>query len=1135
MKQIIFKCILLYVTLCYSSSIFAERFNSLNEDYGLSSRRCFSVKQDKNGFIWIATKLSIDRYDGQQFVHYKLNSPNGERIEAINSNFICLAPDSSIWAFNHSGNIYKYNSETDSFQFVYSIQSYYHKPTVINNLFFENNDLVHIATLRGVLRLDIKKKKVYSYSVVNNMNVNHITKVGEYFYLSTQNGLLVVRFTDEKTIKIVNHFFKNQFVTLVYYDKKYQQFWIGTFSNGIYILSARSNSLPFHVLSNVVKPIRAIIPYNKNTFAVGVDGEGVLLVDRKTRDISYVFNHNESNQYSLSSNSVYDLLLDKQNTLWIAMYHSGVSYLDNSYLKFQNFTHIRGDHNSISNSYVNMVYEDSDGDIWFGTSDGLSLLNRKTNKWKHYFQEPDYSNKNVILALCENPTGNIWAGGYAFGLAEINKKKGTIKRYKSQSKKTVIATDNIYSLYSDKYTGNIWTGGIYGKITSFNPKNTDTKFFSENSMRCFSSYNDSTIILGSSGGLILMNKNNGERTYTRLKKSVNSILQEKDKTYWIGTMGNGLYYYNLATDSLLNYNQEVGLSSNHIYAIEKDGTGNLWLSTENGLNMFNPLTHQVTRFTKKDGLISNQFLPNSSFNCSTGELLFGSADGAIIFNPEDIKKDNLGFIYPLTFTELALFGEPVNASTENSPLKKSINETSKIILPYNKNYLSLTFTLPNYQSSYKIEYSYFLKGYDLGWTKFSIFNKAVYSKLSPGKYEFKVRAFVERKLLEERNIIIVINEPWWNTIWAWITYILVFTGIAYEAIKYVSNSQKRKQTEEKIDFFINTAHDILTPLNLIEAPLKEISDKGNFSTDIQYFLSLALNNVQKLSHFIHQLIDFQKIILNAEHLAVRQNNLKEFFSSKKYNYQTLASQKFISLNFHNHEINDNVLIDKEKVNRIIDILLSNAIKYTPYGGTIDVRLISSENNWGFTIRDTGLGISKREQNMIFKHIFRADNDINSQNVGSGIGLKMAYALVKIHQGKISFTSNEGIGSEFIVTLPRKYSDEFISTSPEAIIVPDITDTVIQSHNRANIFIVESNPEISVYLQKTLSRNYNVSIFSDTSKTLSKLSSFSPDLIITGSFVSDVSCLDFCLKIRENNKTSHIPLFVILNSTNTEIN
>jgi signal transduction histidine kinase/ligand-binding sensor domain-containing protein/DNA-binding response OmpR family regulator len=1121
MKKYIF---LILILVRFLPAFPDEQFSYLEEDSGLSSRRCFSIKQDKNGFIWIATKFSIDRYDGYHFVRYQLNSPTGEPLQNIDTNLLCLAPDSTLWAFNHSGYIYKYNEQTDAFELVYATSSYYHANILINHLFFNDDNSVYIATMRGILCLDLETKKI-KYSFLDNENVNHILKENDLLYISTIYGLYIVRLHDKK---VINLLLRNVFTNTVYYDAKFRRFWIGTFSNGMYILPQDAAYSIKQVKLNIFKPIRSIIPYNETQIAAGIDGEGILLINRETMNIEAKMVYEENSHNSFQGASVNDLMLDKQKNLWAATYHSGVIYTNKPGLTFRNFTHIKDNKNSVVNNYINVVYEDTDGDIWLGTNNGISIFYRKTGQWKHLLTEPKSINKNVILTLCEISKGKMWAGGYAFGIAEINKKTGRIKLY-NYSPSSFFGTKSIYSIYQNKYSGDIWTGGIYGKISCYNPKTQKQHFYNAFAIRCFDSFNDSIVALGTNNGFILLNQYTKKVQQTRIDKlSINSILKDSDKAYWIATMSDGLFYYDLKNDSLRNYNQSNGLSSNHIYSIEKDEENNLWISSEKGLNKLNPSTGKIVYFTKSDGLASDKFLPNSSFRCSTGELLFGGMDGTVLFNPSKTEKNNITSCYPLMILDFSIFDVPVKAGVKNSPLTNTINNTSEIRLPHNQNYFSFTFTLPNYQTAYKTEYSCFLEGHDLDWSNPTSYNKVSYSKLLPGKYKWIIRAYIEKQLQEERTITIIINQPWWNTIWAWALYTLIAVIAIYWTIKYYEEYQKKKQTEEKIDFFINTAHDILTPLNLIEAPLKDISLMESFSTEVQYRLSLVLSNCRILNHFIHQLIDFQKIMLNAEQLVVRKNNLQNFFIYKKNTYQTVASQKFISLNFHIAGIEQEVYFDKEKLNKIVDNLLSNAIKYTPFGGTIEVCVNISAESWNFSVRDTGSGISKKYQKMIFKHIFREDNEVNAAHVGSGTGLKMVNTLVKIHQGKISFSTRQGIGSEFIITFPMHYKNEFIDFRPDTTFMQKDTD--LEQKIKDSILIVDPNEDMNHYLSKAFESKYNVTIYNNASQALAQLIRINPQFIIVNSILSDIDGLVFCKKIKDNKNTQHIPVIMILETS-----
>ena len=1119
----------------FAAPSFALKFNNLNEDEGLSSRRTYSVCQDKNGFIWISTKLSVDRFDGRQIKRYELSSPNEQSIDNIRFNFVKLAPDNTIWAFTQSGAIFKYDEKSDSFLFIYSIRQYYNSYSIIlNDIFFDTPTQLLLATAKGILLLDTDSGKVLNCDVMDQKDVFHILKAQDYYYFSTKTGLYAVRLSTETENKIINHYLPDLFISHLYYDNKYRCFWIGTFSNGMYILSEHKGYTPFQVMPNISKPVRSIILYGENQIAVGVDGNGVFLLNRQNFETEETFVQTEKNNSSISANSVWNLFLDSQNILWIATYHKGVSFSDHSTLNFQNFTHEKNISNSLSNDYINAVLEDRDGDLWFGTNNGISLFYRQTKQWKHFFQEQDMSNGNVVLTLCESNDGTIWAGGYAFGAVTINKKNAKVQKYQAGGVSSIVGTDYIYAIHKDEYSGCLWSGGIHGKVSCYNPKTGTARLYKEESLRCFGSYDENKIILGLNRGFYLMDIQTGEKTPTRINATVNRILKDGDRAYWVATSILGLYHYDLKNDSLTRYSKETnGLSSNHIYGIEKDEDGYLWLSTEEGLNRFDPRNGSVTIFNKQDGLISNQFTPNASVRCSSSEMLFGTADGAVIFYPSEIKKTDFRAPYPLLFTEFQLFGKTVTPDENMSPLRAPINNIDRIVLPYNKNYFSLNYTLPNYQFADKIEYSYFLENYDLNWSKPSSNNTASFSKIQPGTYTLHIKALIDSRLQDERQIKIIVNQPWWNTPWAWLAYIFIVIMTGYRMYRYFSEKTKKQQTEEKMEFFINTAHDILNPLSLIEAPLKDISIKDSLSDEVKYLLLLALNNTQKLSYFVHQLIDFQKITLNANHLVVKKNNIYDFFVNKVNSYRSIASQKFISLDIHIQPTEKQILFDKEKVNKMLDNLLSNAIKYTSFGGKIDVSVSYFDNDWSFSVKDDGIGIPQRKQNMIFKYIFRADNAGNAQNVGSGVGLKMVNALVQIHKGKISFNSKQNEGSDFVITLPYRYDEKYIEKSENNIKVADFLSSESSSVN-IKIFIVESEKEMSEYLHNAFSNDYTVESYATGQEALNRIIRSCPDLIIVDVKLSDMDGLTFCVKLKENTDTAYIPIVTIIEQSNLSI-
>ncbi|MDR1585117.1 MAG: response regulator [Prevotellaceae bacterium] len=1122
--------LLVAVFICHP--VIAGNFNRLNEEQGLSSRRSFSIRQDKNGFIWIATKLSIDRYDGRRIKRYELAEPNQSSSGVIGFNYVTLAPDSSLWAFTQSGLVYKYDDQSDEFLFIYSIRDFYKSYNItLNYIFFEDSNTLLLATTKGILRFDTTGNKTALLDIAQGIDVYHICKEQDIYYVSTKEGLYLARLPDRDSAVAVNHLLKGVFVNRVYYDTKYRLFWVGTFSDGIYVFPKQAAELLTRLRTTVNKPVRAIISYNERQLAVGVDGEGVLLFNRQTQQVEKAFAQIENEANSLSGNSVYDLLLDDKNLLWVATYHNGVSYTDRSKLKFGSFVHEKRNENSIVGNYVNAVIEDRDGDLWFGTNNGISLFARKTGKWTHFFRKNSSTNGNVILTLCEDSRGKIWAGGYAFGCAEIDKRTGRALRRRAGDAASIIGTEYIYAIYREEHTDKLWMGGIHGKISCYDVQTGESRLYDAESLRCFSSYNDSMVVLGLYRGIYLLNKNTGALQPTRISNTVNQLLKDGDREYWVGT-SNGLYYYDFKADSLRHYTKERdGLLSNHVYAIEKDEMNNLWISTEEGLNKLFLQTGKITSYNTQDGLISNQFIPNASFRCSSSEMLFGTADGAVLFYPSEIKKSSIKEHYPLIFTELRIFGNRVKPKEKASPLSSSsINETAKIVLPHNKNYFSISFTLPCYQFSDKTEYSFYLKDYDLNWNRLSTSNTASYSKIQPGKYVFFVRACIDQQLQEERQIEITVKQPWWNTVWAWFVYVLLLAVSTYFIIKRYEEQRKKKQTEEKMDFFINTAHDILTPLSLIEAPLKDMTFVSTLTNEAKYLLSLALNNTRKLNHFVHQLIDFQRVSLNAYILSVTKNNVYDFFVRKTNAYKRITSQKFISLVLHIPKQDTEVFFDKEKVNKITDNLLSNAIKYTPFGGKIEIHISFYDNEWSFAINNNGSGISPKNRKLIFKHIFRDDNEINAQNAGSGVGLKMVHALVNIHKGKIAFSSKKDETTEFIVTLPYRYDEKDIDESAPAAPAGDFTSG---EEAKARLFLVESDPEMASFLQNSLSREYSVKTYPNAEEALNQILQSQPELLIVDSLLSDMDGFSFCRKIKENADIAFVSIIMITETSDEE--
>jgi len=1108
----------------------SDFFHRITEEDGLSDRMCFSVQQDKHGFMWISTKLGVDRFDGKVFRHYLQNPFPDAGYDRIGVNYLRYSPDSTLWVFNEAGLIYQYDERRDGFELIYEIRNFFNNHSIIlNDIMFDSPERILLSTSKGVLILNLTNRTSVLMAGTEQLAVNRINKNGSRYYFSTGNGLYITTCSEKGAMEILYHCLGGKNVLSTYLDMDNGRMLIGTLNAGIYSRSIDETGDLQKLPIPIAKPIRSIVSYTPGKVAVGVDLEGVFILDRVQLKVEKQYVYNETSFTSISSNNVRGLFVDDQYNLWVATYHGGVSFQDSFKLKFNSFQHRAGDSQSVGNDVINAVMEDSSGNFWFGTNNGVSMFSVEKKQWRHYFNKNIPGEKgDAILTMAEDSQGNIWVGGYSFGVACIDRKTGKVKKYWVEDRNPVISTNYIYSIYADGDL--LWFGGIMGNVTSLNVKTGRVNKYDISKVNYFERLNDRFLVVGLFNGLFILNKETGEIKSTAITKGVTTMHRVQDGVYWVGTINYGMYFYDVTNDSIRQYTMQDHLSSDYIYGIAPDRENNLWIATENGLNKLSLATGIVEVFDKQDGLPSNQFKRSSCYVCCNGNILLGSADGAILFNPREIKKTEMTSSSETIIYQFDVFNEPVYCTDEQKLLNEPIYQVDCIRLPYNRNFFSFHFVTPNFQTPQKTLYSYYLEGHDLSWSVPASMNMITYSKVAPGNYTFHVKSVIDGVSQQEKKLEVIVAEPWWNTVWAKIIYFLLFTLLLVYIYRMVKQRQEKRSTEAKIDFFVTTAHDLLTPLNLIQAPLKDLENEISPSGEGAQLLNMALNNSAKLAHYVERLLDFQRVSLDASRLVVSRQILENFLRHRLDSFKLVAGNKYIHIeNRLDDSTRQEIWFDKEKITRILDNLLSNAIKYTPYGGKISIEASVDQHKWYLRIKDTGIGISSREQRHIFKHIFRADNAINSGEIGSGIGLKLVGALVKLHQGKISFRSKVGEGTEFLLSFPLTYETTAdYSEMPENTVSdhgPNVSNLQV---NR--VMIVEDDSEMSHYIEMSLRDIYRVKTFNNAVEALDSIEVFSPRLIISDVLMPGMTGFEFCQKVKSNVKTSHIPFLLLTGVT-----
>ncbi len=1103
----------------------SELFHHLTEDNGLSSRRSFSVRQDKHGYIWISTKLGIDRFDGKNISRYIAEEKYQRDYGTIGVNNLRLSPDSTIWNFTETGLVFRYNEDRDAMEYVYSVREFLHTYSfTLNDLWFETEEILLLATSKGLMELDTRSGTALTITGTEHLFINHITEHAGMFFLATSQGMITAR-KEGQALLPFNTLLKEKVVITSWYDPSGNRLVIGTLNSGAYLYELSVAGGEIYPILSTNKPIRCIVDYTESSIALGVDLEGVYVVNKETLATENHFCFDETQPSPLCSNNVRGLFVDNRNNLWVATYHEGVSFQDLSKLGFTYYIHQPGNPRTIGDNIVNAIFEDSDGDLWFGTGNGVSYLDRKNGLWKHYFNQSGTGSRGVdILSICEDSRKTIWAGGYAFGVAEFNKQTGSVKRHLADSPASILASNYIYSVFRDG--DRLWFGGHLGEASYYDVKSGESRSFDLGRVSCFAKYGEDHLLLGLLNGLFLFNTVTGEKTPTPINQIITTIEEAEEGAYWIGTRNYGLYYYDLRNDSICNYTTAHRLSSNYIYGIIPYGEC-LWLSTEKGLNKFNPATGEVEVYDKQDGLLSDQFNNSSYFVCRDGNIILGTTDGAVMFHPDELNRETPEYKYETLISRFDLFHRPVYPREVGSPLLNSIYSTRQIHLDYNQNFFSFHFTTPNFQTPTRTLYSYYLEGHDLDWSTPLPTGMANYSRVAPGKYTFRVRALVNGVPQPEKSILLTIGSPWWLTGCARLIYVFLAGLLGWFIYNTIKAREEKRQTESKIDFFTTTAHDLLTPLNLIQAPLKDLRKEITGNAQGGRLLDMALSNSSKLGHFVEKLLDFQRVSLHADRLVLTRQELGTLLKHRVDSFKLIAGHKSIEIATHiESSVCEMILVDKEKITRILDNLLSNAIKYTPYGGTIFITSSADHNKWYLKVRDTGIGISQREQRMIFKNIFRADNAINSEEIGSGIGLKLVGLLVKLHQGKIAFRSKLNEGTEFFLSFPLKYPGYENQLSQEWGPEKEHRQELLYESDKPAIVVAEDNEELLEYMRIALSESYHLIYCSNGKEALEAVTTAVPRLVISDVVMPEMDGFELCRRLKGDVRTSHIPVLLL---------
>lgn len=1202
------------------------QFKRLTRQEGFPARNISYILQDSKGFLWMATPDGLIRFDGKKQKLFRYTPSNEKSIGSNTVVFIYEDRSGILWFATPGGGLNKYNSSEENFT------RYTHNPndpaSISSNEVFsileDKEGIFWIGTYRGGLnKFDPKSGKFSSYkndaSNINSLSNNNVSEVYEdskgNLWIGTRGGGLNLFDREEQKFIRFAHSetelssLSNNNVTGILEDNN-GTLWISTMGGGLNKLTFKSgqqNPVFEHYKKNPNNPfslssneINNLYLDRDNVFWVGTWGGGLnkmVPLSKENSSVEFIsYKHDPLDIFSLTDNNVECIYEDNSGVLWISTSGAGLHIYDKNKKPFRLYVSEPSNPNSLGYTAIWSVYEDREGTRWIGLGDGgLNKMIKDTEKFIRYTHNPKnpYSiSDNCVSTIYEDKFNNLWVGTWNGGLNKFNRKTGRFYKYKHDPKNPKSISDNrIFTIIEDA-SENLWIGTRHGGLNKFNRNDESFTHYRHNpdDPGSLSSDYASELYCDKNGNLLIatfigldlfdqknenfIHLNLSEKNYPSNKDiRVTAIRESKSGFLWMGIMDLGLIKYDLKEGVKKTYTTEDGLPINYITGILEDEHENLWVSTTVGVSKFNPTTEKFRTYTYEDGLQGmNETKP---FKSKTGELIFCGVMGLSIFHPDSVK--DYEHIPPVYFTDFYLFNKPVpigyDSLTKRTILKKSMVECDEIVLDYEDKIISFDFAILDFHSMFKgNRFAYIMEGFDKNWTynetSIGLSNRHItYSNLSPGEYTLRVKAANSDHLWNEQgaSIKIIILPPWYQTTLAYLIYIFLIGISVYfiwkTQIKRIKNkheyemskfeAQKFHEVDElKSRFFANISHEFRTPLTLILGPAKQLSEQLKDEA-AKTKADLIHRSAKKLNRLVDELLDISKIESGEMKLKACPINLVSAVREVTLYFSSLAETKNISFKVTSKEDEIITYVDKDKFDKILTNVISNAFKFTPEGGKVEVSIQRQKQQVEIKVTDTGMGIPPDQIDKIFDRFYQVDSSHTRSCEGTGIGLSLTKELIELHKGKIEVESKEGKGSIFRLYFllrkahlkPEEICEESLSQSAyggiykgegfsEDTISTEETRTerheinLITETGKPTLLIVEDNSDIRKYITIILGNQYEIFEAIDGEEGLAKSFKIIPDLIISDIMMPKTDGFQMCRILKTDERTSHIPIIML---------
>ena len=1053
-------------------------FVKTNLDIG--NRAITSMTTDTNNHMWIGTYGGgLKRYDGINVETYSHDPFSESSISNSTIYDLVYKKKQGLWIATQNG-INFFNPNNESF----SLFNPASESTSVNALCEIENDILVVGThQKGVYFFNTKNKVFDKIGIpetidengllINDIVVDQLKRV----WVGSNYGVFIV---DRNTMKLTRASYRfkknktpnNTEVTSLGKDH-FGNIWIGTAEDGLFKILPNGVS-SFEVLHHEItkKRVFAVQEYNDSYMILGTENDGLFVVSYDGKVQKQHLKEKESS-FGIQSNSVWSILCDARDRIWLGFYDRGLVKFDPNHFKFKFLQNNTQDNIRPFPLSISSIVKDNRGRMWFSSVDnGVYVYDSFKNEYIHLNDPKNKIAKGLssldIPSLFIDSRQNIWIASWYNGLYLLRNGTKNFININTDSTPHKLKSNKVVS-FSEDSNGVIWIGTFSGGLHSFDINNKQFIHYNQKQFSDFEldqgnirkvavdSYDN--VWLGTRKGVFRYDPKTKVITsinekIQRVIKSLSSdlivfsIYEDTNNTIWIGTDAYGLLSYAPKEDKITWHGDGNDMRNLSINSITQTYDGSFWLGTERGLIRYDADTNDYRVFDRSDGLLNNSVNRNSFYN-EQSTLYFGTMGGINYFNPVDIPQNES--LPKVTFQKLKISNNEIDIS-KNSPLKKALNQLDTLILKHNQSSFSIEYMGVSHTRSEKNSYAYMLEGLEEDWKYVGQKQSANYTNIKPGDYVFRLKAANNDGYWTSnpKTIFIKVLSPWWLSWWAKIIYVFVFLSLGYYIYKLITlriyekrkaeiERSQRKQNEDlntkKIQFFTNISHEFRTPLTLILNPLESlIKDKhiNNLPSEIIDKHKIIHRNTKRLKRLIDELMDFRKMQFSELKVQIQEVDLAKIMTNITSNFIEEASYRKIDFQIDFEEsIPKQIMVDASMFDKILFNLLSNAFKATSENGKIRVKVshhsqglifpLIDENNTqsGFEIdiTDTGIGINKKNIKKIFNRFYQSEENNEQYYSGTGIGLEVVKKFVDYHKGEIVVESQQGVGTSFKVFIP----------------------------------------------------------------------------------------------------------------------